>query len=173
MRKDHPLELLVEPVPIHLPNVSSSVIGVACGRAHTIVLTEKDGAFSFGHNGYGQCGRPIIENEDYQKQSMAHRFRSDEKFVQVVCGQDHRFLPLKISIRERLFYYFLFIHFFNSLLINDKGSVYACGWSADGQTGVGHYNNTERLTKCIGDIAGEKIVKIACSADCVLALNGI
>ena len=59
------------------------------------------------------------------------------------------------------------------MLINDKGSVYACGWSADGQTGVGHYNNTERLTKCIGDIAGEKIVKIACSADCVLALNGI
>ena len=92
MRKDHPLELLIEPVPIHLPNVKSAVIGVACGRAHSVVLTEKDGAFSLGHNGYGQCGRLIIENEDYQKQSMAHRFRSDEKFVQVVCGQDHRFL---------------------------------------------------------------------------------
>ena len=58
------------------------------------------------------------------------------------------------------------------MLINDKGSVFACGWSADGQTGVGHYNNTERLTKCIGDIDGEKIVKLSCSADCVLALNG-
>ena len=92
VRKDHPLELLIEPVPIHLPNVKSAVTGVACGRAHTVVVTEKDGAFSLGHNGYGQCGRPIIENEDYNKQSMAHRFRSNEKFVQAVCGQDHRFL---------------------------------------------------------------------------------
>lgn len=53
-----------------------------------------------------------------------------------------------------------------------KGEVYACGWGADGQTGVGHYRNTDRITKCVGDIAGEKIVKISCSADCVLALNG-
>jgi alpha-tubulin suppressor-like RCC1 family protein len=61
VRKDHPLELLIEPVPIHLPNVKSAVIGVACGRAHSVVLTEKDGAFSLGHNGYGQCGRLIME----------------------------------------------------------------------------------------------------------------
>ena len=59
------------------------------------------------------------------------------------------------------------------MLITDQGSVWACGWSADGQTGVGHYKNTDRITKCVGDIVGEKINKVASSADCVLALNGI
>lgn len=58
------------------------------------------------------------------------------------------------------------------MFLTDGGAVYACGWSADGQTGVGRYDNTERITKCIGDIQGERITKVACSADCVLAVNG-
>ena len=58
------------------------------------------------------------------------------------------------------------------MFISDKGSVWSCGWSADGQTGLGHYNNTDKISKCTGDIVGEKIVKISCSGDCVLALNG-
>lgn len=58
------------------------------------------------------------------------------------------------------------------MFVTDQGSVWSCGWSADGQTGVGHYNNTDRITKCVGDIVGENIIKLACSADCVLALNG-
>lgn len=58
------------------------------------------------------------------------------------------------------------------MLISNSGSVWACGWSADGQTGVGHYRNTDRITKCVGDIVGEKIVDISCSGDCVLALSG-
>jgi hypothetical protein len=55
-----------------------------------------------------------LENEDYQKQSMAHRFRSDEKFVQVVCGQDHRFLfiiYLTISTLRWLLIFYLFLLF--------------------------------------------------------------
>lgn len=58
------------------------------------------------------------------------------------------------------------------LLLTNKGEVYACGWGADGQTGVGHYKNTDRITKCVGDIVGEKIIKISCCGDCVLAING-
>lgn len=38
-------------------------------------------------------------------------FLTEFLFVQVVCGQDH------------------------SLFRTKKGSVYACGWGADGQTG--------------------------------------
>ena len=66
--------------------------------------------------------------------------------------------------------------FFNvclySLFLTEQGSVYSCGWSADGQTGLGHYHNTEQISKCIGDLEGENIVKVSSSADCVLALNG-
>lgn len=95
LKKDHPFELLIEHVQNHLHYVKSAVIGVACRReslVFSVVLTEKDGAFSLGHNGYGQCVRLIIENEDYQKQAMTHRFSSDEKFVELVCGQEHRFV---------------------------------------------------------------------------------
>ena len=59
-----------------------------------------------------------------------------------------------------------------SLFLTEQGSVYSCGWSADGQTGLGHYHNTEQISKCIGDLEGENIVKVSSSADCVLALNG-
>ena len=89
VRKDHPLELIIEPVPIHLPNLKSSVTGVACGRAHTVLLTEKDGVLTLGHNGYGQCGRHIVENEDYQRQSTVHQILIDAKIDQISCGQDH------------------------------------------------------------------------------------
>ena len=58
------------------------------------------------------------------------------------------------------------------MFITEKGSVYSCGWGADGQTGLGHYENTDKMTPCIGDIQGENIVKVSCTADCVLALNG-
>ena len=91
VRRDHPLDLLIEPVPINLPNVKSPVVGIACGRAHTVILSEKDGVFTLGHNGYGQCGRPIIENEDYHRERTAHRIKCEEKFSNIVCGQDHRY----------------------------------------------------------------------------------
>lgn len=59
-----------------------------------------------------------------------------------------------------------------SLFITKIGKVYACGWGADGQTGLGHYNNESQPTIVEGDIKDEKIVKVVSSADCVLALNG-
>lgn len=54
----------------------------------------------------------------------------------------------------------------------ENGSVYSCGWSADGQTGLGHTMNEGSFTRVRGDIEGEKIVKVSSAADCVLALNG-
>ena len=84
--------MLIQPVPINLPNIYSPVIGVDCGRAHTVVLTAKDGVFTLGHNGYGQCGRKIIEGEDYQRQATVHRIKTEEEFTGVVCGQDHTYV---------------------------------------------------------------------------------
>lgn len=59
-----------------------------------------------------------------------------------------------------------------SLAITEDGRVYGCGWGADGQTGVGHFNSVDQFTILGGDIASEKIVKIAGRSDFVLALNG-
>lgn len=59
------------------------------------------------------------------------------------------------------------------MLLTEKGEVYTFGWGADGQTGLAHYRNEYRPSLVKGDLAGENIVKLACTADCVLALSGL
>nr|KAF6442070.1 RCC1 like [Rousettus aegyptiacus] len=77
-----------------------------------------------------------------------HRMQDfDGQVVQVACGQDH------------------------SLFLTDKGEVYSCGWGADGQTGLGHYNITNVPTKLGGDLTGVKIVQVATYGDCCLAVS--
>uniref|UniRef100_A0A8C3L5R2 RCC1 like n=1 Tax=Chrysolophus pictus TaxID=9089 RepID=A0A8C3L5R2_CHRPC len=71
----------------------------------------------------------------------------DSRVVQVVCGQDH------------------------SLFRTKKGAVFACGWGADGQTGLGHYNITSVPTKLGGDIAGVNIIQVSSYGDCCLAVS--
>jgi alpha-tubulin suppressor-like RCC1 family protein len=152
-RTNRPLEILIAPVPIELPlkpNETGIVRKVGAGRAHTVVLMEDGTIFTLGNNSYGQCGRKIVDNENYLGSQLIHRL--DKKLFEkpvknVVCGQDH------------------------SLFITEEGSVYGCGWSADGQTGLGHYENTDCPSRVNGEIQGEKIVKIASVGDCTLALN--
>ncbi|XP_052609865.1 RCC1-like G exchanging factor-like protein isoform X2 [Peromyscus californicus insignis] len=77
-----------------------------------------------------------------------HRMQDfDGQVVQVVCGQDH------------------------SLFLTDRGEVYSCGWGADGQTGLGHYNITSTPTKLGGDLAGVTVVQVATYGDCCLAVS--
>lgn len=59
----------------------------------------------------------------------------------------------------------------SSIAVTEDGSVYSCGWGADGQTGLGHYNNTSEFAQVRGDIENERIVKVAGRCDFVLALN--
>ncbi|XP_060534195.1 RCC1-like G exchanging factor-like protein [Cylas formicarius] len=151
VQKDKPLGILFYTQPIYLPFSNpeqSKVIKLAAGRAHLLVLTD-EGLFTLGNNAYGQCGRQVVDDEDYSKNHYITKIENiDGKcIVDIECGQDH------------------------SLAITEDGSVYSCGWGADGQTGLGHFQNTSEFTKVDGDISKEKIVKISCKSDFVLALN--
>ena len=142
-----PLEVVVAPAPVYLPLVEGEkVTAMAAGRAHSLVLTSHQRVLALGNNGYGQCGRIVVEEEDYIRKEMAHVMEV-ERVKSVVCGQDH------------------------SIMLTDEGKVYSCGWGADGQTGLGHYQNTGEPTRVRGDVEGEVVVKVACAADCVLALT--
>jgi alpha-tubulin suppressor-like RCC1 family protein len=150
-----PLELLLYPAPIELPKKTHDeihkVVKVACGRAHTVAITEAGVIFTMGNNSYGQCARRIIEDETYLGSNVIHRVPHDafpnSRIAGVACGQDH------------------------TMFITESGQVYSCGWSADGQTGLGHYDNQDAPALIEGDIKGEKIVKVSSTGDCVLALN--
>uniref|UniRef100_A0A672PFB8 Uncharacterized protein n=1 Tax=Sinocyclocheilus grahami TaxID=75366 RepID=A0A672PFB8_SINGR len=65
----------------------------------------------------------------------------------VACGQDH------------------------SLFLTDRGSVYACGWGADGQTGLGHHSKASCPVPVGGDLAGVKVQQVATYGDCSLAVS--
>lgn len=59
-----------------------------------------------------------------------------------------------------------------SMFLTESGKVFACGWGSDGQLGNGTFFSSHIIGQVQGDIAGEKIIKLSCAADCVLALNG-
>ena len=65
---------------------------MAGGRAHLLVLTDKEGVFTLGNNAYGQCGRVIVEDEKYADSRMIHSIPNlnGATIQDVECGQDHR-----------------------------------------------------------------------------------
>ncbi|XP_054163253.1 RCC1-like G exchanging factor-like protein [Oppia nitens] len=147
--KGEPLMCLFKPTPIRLPiNEKDKVVRVSCGRSHTACLTDKGEVYSLGNNAFGQCGRPIVDNEKYFASHLIHQIKEiDDKVCDIVCGQDH------------------------TLFLTESGTVYSCGWGADGQTGLGHYNNQGIPMKVKGDIEGQKIIQLSSAADSVLAIN--
>ncbi|XP_076867246.1 RCC1-like G exchanging factor-like protein [Brachyhypopomus gauderio] len=144
-------EYVLEPSPVSLPLTypqETRVLQVSCGRAHSLVLTDSEGVFSMGNNAYGQCGRKIIEDEDYSGSHVVHKIEGfDSRVIQVACGQDH------------------------SLFLTEKGTVYACGWGADGQTGLGHHNRVAFPVPVGGDLAGVKVQQVTTYGDCSLAVS--
>ncbi|KAG4070917.1 hypothetical protein HA402_011143 [Bradysia odoriphaga] len=150
---NRPMELMIYPAPIVLPKRTDDckiqIKSVAAGRAHLLALSEDGVVFTMGNNAYGQCGRPVVENEKYAASQTVHQIEelNGTKIAGITCGQDH------------------------SLFLLNNGTVYSCGWGADGQTGLGHYKSVDVPTLIGGDISTEKIVKVAGTVDCVLMLN--
>ncbi|XP_055334906.1 RCC1-like G exchanging factor-like protein [Paramacrobiotus metropolitanus] len=149
MNKDRSMKTVLAPIPLDLPlrNRKAKVLQVAAGRAHSVILTE-EGCFALGNNAYGQCGRKIVEKENYANNSRIHRVQDlPGDVIKIHCSQD------------------------TSYFLTASGQVYSCGWGADGQTGNGTYDTTSVPVRAVGDIAGERIVHLSSAADCVLALN--
>lgn len=146
-RPGFPLELVATPSPIFLPT-KSPIVKVSCGRSHSLFLNQVGQVFSLGNNSLGQCGRPIQEKEVYFGSKVVHRIADlPLNIKQIECGQDH------------------------SMFLTEDGELYSCGWGADGQTGLGHYNNQSNPTRVKGDIEGVNIIKVSACADTVLALD--
>lgn len=81
------------PAPIELPLTSekTNIIKVAAGRAHLVALSDNEGVFTLGNNAFGQCGRHIIEDEQYVGNRIVNNIPNldGEKITDICCGQDH------------------------------------------------------------------------------------
>jgi len=67
------------------------VISVGAGRAHTVIVTDQGSVLTLGNNAYGQCGRAIVENENYSGNRVVNTIPhlDGEKAKEVECGMDH------------------------------------------------------------------------------------
>lgn len=152
------LKYVISPSKIDLPfNPDQAsklrIIDISCGRAHTAVVTNM-GIVTFGNNSYGQCSRPIVENEDYfgnrsivKNVNKYFELAENEQIVYVKAGQDH------------------------TCFLTNKGKVLTCGWSADGQLGQDIYTVSSIPKVVKGDLEGNVIKQIATKGDFVLALS--
>lgn len=84
--------LIYKAIFLYLQSLENIWFQVAAGRAHTVMVTGKEGVWTVGNNAYGQCGRSIIADEDYGKQTIYNRIRILDQLdiAQVECGQDTR-----------------------------------------------------------------------------------
>lgn len=171
---------MLAPVPIYLGLKNpeeTSVVSISAGRAHLAIVTDLEGIFTLGSNAYGQCGRTIIENEKYSGSRIVHRIPnfSNDKIISVECGQDHTlvFAITSNAIAYQVITLLSVVDFYFRLFLTENGKVYSCGWGADGQTGLGHYNCESLPKRVLGDLENEKIVKLSSKSDCVLAVSGL
>lgn len=147
-RAGFPLEIVSTPSPIFLPT-DKPVAKASCGRSHSLLLNQDGQVFAIGNNSLGQCGRPVKEHEIYFGSKTVTQLDNfiPSNVVDIVCGQDH------------------------SMFLTADGLLYSCGWGADGQTGLGHYNVQWEPAQVKGDVEGVKLVKVSSYADTVLALD--
>ncbi|EDO28645.1 predicted protein, partial [Nematostella vectensis] len=104
--------------------------------------------FVIGGNSQGQCGFGGVTDK---VKSFQHLPLPDATgaIVKVVCGMDH------------------------SLLLSCDGKVFSCGWGADGQTGLGFFDDAVKVSQLEGELSGVKIKDISSAVDCCLAVSVI
>jgi len=145
------LDILIEPTEIRLPvnkPEDLDIVTMACGRAHSVIVTGSQGVLTLGNNAYGQCGRAIVEGEVFSQNQNVNKLKDlPQDIIQVVCGQDH------------------------TLFLTSEGHVWACGMGADGQTGLGHYQLQGQPQRVKGELEGRRVVSVGGKGDCSLAVT--
>ncbi|XP_066933658.1 probable E3 ubiquitin-protein ligase HERC4 [Clytia hemisphaerica] len=123
-------------------DISQRAWKVACGWAHTIIITEDKKAFSCGSNEFGQLGRLGDENTIAQIPYL-----DSEQIVSAACGSSH------------------------TLLLSEKGQVFSFGSNINGQLGVGSENESYVKPLLVEKISiNHEVTLISCGKDHCLAL---
>ncbi|ODN05718.1 Williams-Beuren syndrome chromosomal region 16 protein [Orchesella cincta] len=117
--RDFSLGALIAFVPIPLPlNKTTKVIALGAGRGHSLISVEGMGLLTLGENSYGQCGRSIIDDEEYQGSKYVCRIPS--------FGPSQDYDVVQIASR-----------FDVSVCLTRMGTVYTFGCNNQGQLGRG------------------------------------
>lgn len=116
------------PVRFELPGEAQGVKSAACGRAHTIIVTEDGRCYTIGLNGTGQLGNADMPQSTFHYEStwQTVALPSDERVVSVAAGADF------------------------SIFACESGVIYAAGYGQYGQLGNGrtgeHIESKNRIS---------------------------
>lgn len=141
--KDIALTPAATDIPIAGP--SAKVLQICCGRSHSMVLMDDGKVFACGGNYHGQCGTACLDACSVRELTEVPAISN--KIKQIACGFDH------------------------TLLLTIDGQVFSCGWGADGQTGLGHFNNESSFKVVEGALKDVNVKEVATSGDSCLALS--
>ncbi|KWU46657.1 RCC1/BLIP-II protein, partial [Rhodotorula sp. JG-1b] len=164
--KPSPTPMAPEPVRLNaLPDSNvppelkeQKIVYAACGRGHTILVTDQGEAWSAGWNVSGQCGRPEQEHISSFQRIKGGDLTHGDKIIQASAGVAH------------------------SLLLTEDGKVFAVGTAEKGVLGNGRTGEhiagsrvlfqTESEPLLVkGAIEGKKIVQITSGQQHNVALD--
>jgi len=140
--------------PLTIPKISKPQLiesliqtplkAVACGGAHSIVISHTGQVFSWGLNSLGQCGFDSSSEKIVPQTPIKTGFDSPIKAV--TCGLGH------------------------TIFLNENGAVYVCGWNINGQLGLGDMYKTSQTVKTptkldLAKFGNSQIIHAACGGN--------
>ena len=125
------------------------LIDMSNGTNFVLLLTSDNDLISWGSNEYGQLGRGFTseKNEILPPSIVRLEQQRIEKISQICSGS------------------------FHSLLLTDKGSIFACGWNKHGQLGLGTDKDFVESFTMMNFFKNIHIIMIHCSIHKSLALT--
>jgi alpha-tubulin suppressor-like RCC1 family protein len=126
--------------------LGKTIIAVACGDMHTLVLTATGQVYGFGYNSQGQLG---LGTKAHQYTPALITLPQGKKAKAIAAGGNH------------------------TLILSTDNHLYACGENDKGQLGLEEYREHPTLTE-VTFFRGKKVKQLACgfSFSAVLLSNG-
>jgi alpha-tubulin suppressor-like RCC1 family protein len=123
-------------------------VAVACGGAHTLVLTEEGRVYATGLNDWGQAGMPLTTRHSLELTEV-EGLPGNIRFVHIAAGAYH------------------------SAAVSENGSVYMWGRNSQGQLGLGKRAQTKVWMAQRLEALKDVVIKMmALGSEHSLALSG-
>jgi alpha-tubulin suppressor-like RCC1 family protein len=188
-----PLDLLPTPTlctTFHLNH--ASIVQVASGYSHVLVITLTSQIYAWGNNEYGQLGFPATpSNKSHNPQEVILGEGAKAKAVlagdffsvalteegevytwgqnqsgQLGRAMDSSHKPTKVNLPKRIKKIALAEHV---MALTEDGGLFAWGLNNDGQLGLDHQTNAHSPVELL--IKDEEVIDIACGLRHTLALT--
>eukprot|EP01116_Phalansterium_solitarium_P019257 TRINITY_DN5320_c0_g3_i1.p1 TRINITY_DN5320_c0_g3~~TRINITY_DN5320_c0_g3_i1.p1 ORF type:complete len:463 (-),score=215.22 TRINITY_DN5320_c0_g3_i1:406-1794(-) len=121
-------------------------VDLAGGAEHSLLLTDSGDVYAFGRGNYGQLGFENIASTNNTPQVVSAL--KGKRAIQIATHSEH------------------------SLVLMDNGEVYAFGYGASGQLGLGEkavFKTRPQLVQ--GPLAGKRVTAVTCGAEHSLVLT--